>query len=55
MTRKARRVSNSPDTNQWKTLDKDLGRISQVEYATAYVARPLTALGIALPSSWSRA
>jgi len=41
-------VSNSPDTNQWKTLDKDLGRISQVEYATAYVARPLTALGIAL-------
>ena len=42
-------MSQSPDNNnQWKTLDKDLGRISQVEYATAYVARPLTALGIAL-------
>lgn len=41
-------MSNSPESNQWKTLDKDLGRISQVEYATAYVARPLTAFGIAL-------
>ena len=32
----------------WKTLDKDLNRISQVEYATAYVSRPLVAPGIAL-------
>lgn len=34
--------------NQWKTLDKDLGRISQIEYATTYVARPLVGPGIAL-------
>ncbi len=33
---------------QWKTLDKDLGRISQIEYATTYVARPLVGPGIAL-------
>ena len=32
----------------WKTLDKDLNRIAQVEYATAYVARPMVGLGIAL-------
>lgn len=41
-------MSQPPDTNQWKTLDKDLGRISQMEYATAYVSRPLVSLGIAL-------
>jgi len=41
-------VSETPDSNQWKTLDKDLGRISHIEYATAYVARPLIAPGIAL-------
>ncbi|MBR9650982.1 inorganic phosphate transporter [Thalassovita aquimarina] len=32
----------------WKTLDKDLGRISQFEYAAQYVSRPLVAPGIAL-------
>lgn len=32
----------------WRTLDKDLGRISRVEYATAYVSRPLVGTGIAL-------
>jgi PiT family inorganic phosphate transporter len=32
----------------WATLDKDLNRISRVEYATAYVGRPLVGLGIAL-------
>ncbi len=32
----------------WKTLDKDLNRIAHVEYATAYVSRPLVAPGIAL-------
>lgn len=37
-----------PSVNQWKTLDKDLGRISQVEYATQYVARPMVGMGIAL-------
>ncbi|WP_397542676.1 inorganic phosphate transporter [Roseovarius salis] len=41
-------MSETPDDNQWRTLDKDLGRISHVEYATAYVARPLIAPGIAL-------
>ena len=30
------------------TLDKDLGRISQLEYAAQYVSRPVTAFGIAL-------
>lgn len=38
-----------PNTGkQWKTLDKDLGRISQLEYAAQYVSRPLVAPGIAL-------
>ncbi|WP_299849073.1 inorganic phosphate transporter [uncultured Roseovarius sp.] len=41
-------VADRPSSKQWKTLDKDLGRISQVEYATAYVARPLVGPGIAL-------
>jgi len=41
-------VPDTPDSNQWKTLDKDLRRISQIEYATSYVARPLIAPGIAL-------
>ncbi|SLN67174.1 Low-affinity inorganic phosphate transporter 1 [Aquimixticola soesokkakensis] len=36
------------DDYKWKTLDRDLGRISQVEYATQYVARPMVGLGIAL-------
>ncbi|MHA6266077.1 inorganic phosphate transporter [uncultured Aliiroseovarius sp.] len=34
--------------SQWKTLDKDLNRISQVEYAAQYVARPLVGMGVAL-------
>ncbi len=34
--------------NQWKTLDKDLRRISQLEQATQFVGRPLVAIGIAL-------
>ncbi|MFN3207722.1 MAG: inorganic phosphate transporter [Roseovarius sp.] len=41
-------MAETPKSNQWKTLDKDLGRISQIEYATAYVSRPLISLGIAL-------
>jgi len=41
-------LPETPDSNQWKTLDKDLRRISQIEYATSYVARPLVAPGIAL-------
>ncbi len=38
----------TPSNNQWKTLDKDLGRIGQIEYATQYVARPLIGTSIAL-------
>ena len=34
--------------SQWKTLDTDLNRIGQMEYATAYVARPMVATGIAM-------
>ncbi|MDN5786731.1 inorganic phosphate transporter [Pseudorhodobacter sp.] len=34
--------------NQWKTLDKDLNRISYLEQATQYVARPLLAPGLGL-------
>jgi PiT family inorganic phosphate transporter len=36
------------DSNQWRTLDKDLGRIGQLELATHYVARPIVGMGIAL-------
>ncbi|MBA83676.1 inorganic phosphate transporter [Thalassobius sp. S69A] len=38
----------SSNKKEWTTLDKDLGRISQIEYATSYVSRPLVAPGIAL-------
>lgn len=41
-------MSEPPQTNQWKTLDKDLSRISHVEYATTYVSRPLVGMGLAL-------
>lgn len=41
-------MANNSENKSWKTLDKDLGRISQVEMATAYVSRPLVAPGIAL-------
>ena len=44
-------MANEPQGSQWKTLDKDLNRISQVELATTYVARPLVAPGIALALS----
>src|SRR6056297_2402120 len=33
---------------QWSTLDKDLHKISNMEYATNYVSRPMVGLGIAL-------
>ncbi len=41
-------MANSEQQKNWSTLDKDLNRISHVEYATAYVSRPLVGLGIAL-------
>jgi len=34
--------------NQWKTLDKDLGRIGRLEDATQFVSRGLVAPGLAL-------
>ncbi|MDS9469455.1 anion permease [Paracoccus sp. MBLB3053] len=34
--------------NQWKTLDKDLGRIVSIEMAAARLSRPLVAPGLAL-------
>ncbi|QCO56027.1 inorganic phosphate transporter [Pseudorhodobacter turbinis] len=40
-------MSDRP-VNQWKTLDKDLNRISHLERANQYVARPLVAPGMAL-------
>nr|WP_319247550.1 inorganic phosphate transporter [uncultured Celeribacter sp.] len=39
---------SEPKGKQWKTLDKDLNRISQVEIATLYIARPMVGLGVAL-------
>jgi len=41
-------MTNNDGKNQWSTLDKDLNRISQFEYATQYVSRPLVGFGIAL-------
>ena len=41
-------MTGQPDRPAWKTLDKDLNRISQMERATAYVSRPLVAPGISL-------
>ena len=39
---------NPVQRTRWKTLDKDLKRISLLEQATAFVARPLVAPGVAL-------
>ncbi|MFV0410319.1 MAG: inorganic phosphate transporter [Paracoccus sp. (in: a-proteobacteria)] len=36
------------DPKSWKTLNKDLERISRLEQATAYVSRPLVSPGIGL-------
>lgn len=41
-------VATPTDDHQWRTLDKDLNRISRVEYATMYVARPLVGVGVSL-------
>jgi PiT family inorganic phosphate transporter len=43
-------VMNEPlpaKINQWKTLDKDLGRIALLEDAAATIARPTVAIGLA--------
>ncbi len=39
-------MAKDPLGSQWKTLDRDLNRISQLEMATAYVSRPMVGLGI---------
>ncbi len=39
--------SNKSDHN-WKTLDRDLGRIASFESATLYVAKPIVGIGIAM-------
>ncbi len=41
-------MATEPSNNQWRTLDKDLKRIGQVEYAVQFVSRPLVGFGIAL-------
>ncbi len=41
-------MTDSQTEPRWKALDNDLHRISRVERASAYVARPLVAPGIAL-------
>ncbi|MCR8550387.1 inorganic phosphate transporter [Salipiger sp. P9] len=35
-------------SHQWKTLDQDLNRLSRLEAATMYTARPLVGVGISL-------
>jgi len=40
-------VTDSPERS-WKTLNKDLERISALEQATVYISRPLVAPGLAL-------
>ncbi|MEN8893928.1 inorganic phosphate transporter [Planktotalea arctica] len=39
-------MAEDPLGSQWKTLDRDLNRISQLEMATAYVSRPMIGLGV---------
>lgn len=34
--------------NRWKTLDKDLGRVVQLEQASAAISRPMVAIGISI-------
>lgn len=41
------RLRDQPEPG-WRVLDRDLNRISRVEYATSYVAQPLVAVGLAL-------
>ncbi len=38
----------TPPDNQWKTLDRDLGRIARVESAAQYVGQPMIGFGIAI-------
>ncbi len=40
-------ASNTPNNNQWKTLDRDLGRLAHLETATTAMANPLVGLATA--------
>jgi PiT family inorganic phosphate transporter len=40
-------VTPDPTQNKWKTLDKDLARLSQLERATASISKPSFSIGIA--------
>ncbi len=40
--------SGTDASNQWRTLDRDLNRVSRLEAATMYAARPLIAVGLSL-------
>ena len=41
-------TQSQPEQNHWKTLDKDLSRLVVLEQATAFLSRPLIAVGIGL-------
>ncbi|MGR3376232.1 inorganic phosphate transporter [Salipiger abyssi] len=41
-------MSQDSPSHQWKTLDQDLNRLSRLEAATMYSARPLVGVGISL-------
>lgn len=41
-------VTPDPMQNKWKTLDKDLARLSQLEQATAALSKPSFGIGVAL-------
>ncbi|QUS36355.1 inorganic phosphate transporter [Falsirhodobacter algicola] len=51
------RLRHQPEPG-WQVLDRDLNRISRVEYATSYVSQPLVAVGmamvfVALAATWA--
>ena len=41
-------ADQTPPPNQWRTLDRDLRRLSSLEYATNAVARPMVGFGVSL-------
>jgi PiT family inorganic phosphate transporter len=43
-----RRVTDTSKDFQWRTLDKDLNRLSRLETAAIYVSRPLVGVGISM-------
>ena len=41
-------MSEKSTTYRWTTLDRDLGRVSRLEAATMYAARPLVGVGVSM-------